>query len=98
MTQTELSTEYYLCNPSVILRDEDEDGGLLFNPDTNQVKLINSTGLFIWKQCGIRSDLPSLVAALSQAFTDALDKDVIKDVRSFIDVMMKSGFIGIVER
>lgn len=28
----------YIINPDVGLREEDEDGGLLFNPDTNQVK------------------------------------------------------------
>jgi len=37
----------YLCNPDVVLREEDEDGGLLFNPDTNQIRVLNHTGLFI---------------------------------------------------
>ena len=41
----------YLCNPDVVLREEDEDGGLLFNPDTNQIRVLNHTGLFIWKLC-----------------------------------------------
>ncbi len=43
---------HYLCNPDVVLREEDKSGALLFNPDTNQVKVINNTGLFIWNQFG----------------------------------------------
>ena len=38
MTDNTNSTFIYLCNPDVVLREEDEDGGLLFNPDTSQVK------------------------------------------------------------
>ena len=45
---------HYHCNPDVVLREEDESGALLFNPDTNQVKVVNATGLFIWKQFGSR--------------------------------------------
>jgi hypothetical protein len=41
-------------NPDVVLREEDPDGALLFNPDTNQIRVINTTGLFIWKPCRTR--------------------------------------------
>ncbi len=50
MENASIQKPIYLVNPDVVLREEDEDGGLLFNPDTNQVKVVNSTGLFIWKQ------------------------------------------------
>jgi hypothetical protein len=33
------------------MREEDPDGGLLFNPDTNSMRVINNTGLFVWKLC-----------------------------------------------
>jgi len=40
----------YSQNPDVVLREE-PDGALLFNPDTNQIRVINTTGLFIWRAC-----------------------------------------------
>ena len=46
-------------NPDVVLREEDQDGALLFNPDTNQIRVINPTGLFIWKHCDGKKDLPA---------------------------------------
>jgi hypothetical protein len=44
MQTTPALSIFYLRNPDVVLREEDPDGGLLFNPDTNQVKVI--TGNF----------------------------------------------------
>ena len=37
----------YAVNPAVSLREE-LDGALLYNPDTDEVLLINGTGRLIW--------------------------------------------------
>jgi hypothetical protein len=87
----------YLCNPDVVLREEDEDGGLLFNPDTNQVKVINSTGLFIWKQFGSAQEVPAVIAAIQAEFEDVPQEAVAADVQTFLDEMLQTGFIGVVE-
>jgi hypothetical protein len=96
MTQTDILAGSYLCNPDVVLREEDEDGGLLFNPDTNQVKLVNTTGLFIWKQCTSGSDAVTIAAALTEAFDEAPADSVAADVKEFLEIMMQTGFIGTV--
>jgi hypothetical protein len=82
-------------NPDVILREEDPDGALLFNPDTNQIRVINATGLFIWKQCDGRKDLPAIVVALKSAFDGVPETEVEGEVRAFIDDMRANGFLGI---
>ncbi len=87
----------YIRNPDVALREEDEDGGLLFNPDTNQVKSVNTTGLFIWQQCdGSRAE-GDIVRALQSAFDEVPEDQVAQDVREFIADMVDSGFLGTVE-
>jgi len=87
----------YIINPDVGLREEDEDGGLLFNPDTNQVKVINTTGLFIWKLCDGKQNLNEIIAALKDTFEDAPADQITEDVNEFIEGMVKTGFIGTVE-
>ena len=87
----------YQCNPDVVLREEDEDGGLLFNPDTNQIKVVNSTGLLIWKLCDGRSTLHIIQEKILEAFETAPEDDVAVDIQQFIEQMLRSGFIGIVE-
>ncbi|MFQ5436737.1 MAG: PqqD family peptide modification chaperone [Anaerolineae bacterium] len=86
----------YITNPDVVLREEDEDGGLLFNPDTNHVKVLNTTGLFIWKQCDVACILTEIAAAVQAAFEDAPADQVAEDVHEFVEGMVATGFIGTV--
>lgn len=87
----------YLKNPDVVLREEDSDGGLLFNPDTNQIKVINSTGLFIWGKCDGSRDLTVIVKELKESFDGVPEDQANNQVKKFLDEMTASGFIGILE-
>jgi len=89
----------YARNPDVVLREEDADGGLLFNPDTRQVKVLNTPGLFIWKQCDGTHDLDEIAKAVQRSFDlDAPPvEQIVQDVREFVDGMVASGFIGTME-
>ena len=78
----------------MILREEDPDGALLFNPDTNQIRVINTTGLFIWKHCDGKRDLPAIVSALKKAFASVPEAEVEGQVKAFVDDMRTNGFLG----
>lgn len=94
MGEAKLNVIKYLCNPDVVLREEDEDGGLLFNPDTNQAKVINSTGLFIWKQFSKPHMFEDMIVALQTNFKEAPTEIIQTDLKEFLDEMIQSGFIG----
>ena len=97
MTEISPDENQYLCNPDVVLREEDEDGGLLFNPDTNQIKVVNSTGLFIWKQFASVNQTEPVTEALLANFEEVPAEEVRDDVKEFLDGMLENGFIGIVQ-
>jgi hypothetical protein len=82
-------------NPDVVLREEDPDGALLFNPDTNQIRVINTTGLFVWKRCNGKKDLPAIVADLKKSFAKVPAKEVDGQVKAFVDDMQANGFLNI---
>ena len=84
-------------NPDVVLREEDPDGALLFNPDTNQIRVINTTGLFIWKHCDGKKDMPAIVSALKKTFDGVPEAEVDGQVKAFVDDMQANGFLGIPE-
>jgi hypothetical protein len=91
-------TTRFLRNPDVVLREEDpEEGALLFNPDTNQVKVINVTGLFIWQKCDKARAIDEIVAEVQKEFAEVPAEQVVQDVKDFMDDMVTSGFIGTVE-
>jgi hypothetical protein len=85
----------FIRNPDVILREEDPDGALLFNPDTNQIRVINTTGLFIWRHCDGKKDQPAIVSALKKAFDGVPEKEVEGEVKAFVDDMKANGFLGV---
>jgi len=88
---------YYHCNPDVVLREEDESGALLFNPDTNQVKVINVTGLFIWKQFRSKNNAKTVHKAILETYEDVPEGQVTQDLDEFINELLTTGFIGKIE-
>jgi len=90
-----LSKNSLIRNPDVVLREEDPDGALLFNPDTNQIRVINTTGLFIWKHCDGKKDMPAIVTALKKTFDAVPDAEVDNQVKAFVDDMKANGFLGV---
>lgn len=86
--------QQYQCNPDVTLREEDEEGGLLFNPDTNQVKIVNATGLFIWKQFSSPNIKESVETAVLTHFEEVSPDVVHTDLEEFLAGMIQTGFIG----
>jgi hypothetical protein len=85
----------YVQNPDVNLREEDEDGALLFNPDTDRVQLLNSTGLYIWKLCARGRTQSEIAAAFLQDFDEVPAAAVAADVEEFVTGMLDSGFLGV---
>ncbi len=87
----------YLRNPDVALRDEDDDGALLFNPDTNQVLVLNPTALCVWNHCDGSSDLPSLIGAVKDRFAEVPEETVCRDIERFIEDMAAGGYLCLAE-
>jgi len=83
-------------NPDVVLREEDPDGALLFNPDTNHVRVLNATGTHIWHCCDGTSTITQVAASIRQAFDDVPSDEVQGQVHEFVQEMVASGFLGIV--
>jgi hypothetical protein len=88
---------YYIRNPDVVLREEDEDGALLFNPDTNQVKVINATALFIWNHCDGKNSFLSIIEDIQTEFDQVPADQVNQDVSDLIEDLIQSSFIGTTE-
>jgi hypothetical protein len=80
------------------LREEDEDGALLFNPDTDQIKLLNQTGYYIWKKCKKECRIDQIIEAFKKDFDEVPVDQVKNDVEEFIKQMLESGFMGILDK
>ena len=96
MEETSITLVRYTRNPDIVLREEDPDGALLFNPDTNQIRVLNNTGLFVWKLCDGSLDLSGFVTAMQESFDQVPEDQVTAQVTEYVDDMVAAGFIGTV--
>lgn len=77
--------KHYAVNPVVSLREESE-GALLYNPDSDEVVLINETGRLIWDAIA-RPQTTAEIAAFIEAKTcDA--ENVPADVEAFLQSLL----------
>ena len=83
----------YLRNPDIALREEDESGSLLFNPDTGEVLVINDTGRFVWELCAEGVTMDYIIHEFTECY-EGLPENLTEDVDSYLSMMTKGGFIG----
>lgn len=87
------NNKIYVQNSDIALREEDESGSLLFNPDTGEVLVINDTGRFIWDLCEESITIHAIVVEFNEAYDD-LPENLLEDVEAYITTMTKGGFIA----
>lgn len=84
----------YIVNPDVSCREE-VDGALLYNPDTDRVLVVNTTGLLIWQVLEQPHTLEEVVAILLERCDNVPQDQVHRDVGDFIARLQERGFIGV---
>lgn len=97
MGDLENTKAFYIQNPDVGLREEGEAGALLFNPDTRQVKVLNATGLFLWKMCDGQTSVTNMIDNMQNEFEGATAEELSQDVLDFIATLEDAGFVGLVQ-
>ena len=85
----------YIVNPDVSCREEGPDGALLFNPDTDQVVVVNTTGLLIWQALSEPRTEREIVRFIEERCQGVPTDEVTQDVREFVAELTDKGFVGI---
>jgi hypothetical protein len=85
----------YIVNPDVSCREEGPDGALLFNPDTDEILVINVTGLLIWEALAEPRTMAEVVDAIRRQCNNVPEGEVEADVAEFIETMVNRAFVGI---
>lgn len=84
-----------IANPDVIFKDEGEDGALLFNPKTSEVKIVNATGALIFKQLDGKCTVAEIASNLEGIYEKTEGEDIEGHVEEFIDMLIEKGLAGI---
>ena len=92
-----MSEARYLADPDVSFRQEDNDGGLLYNAETDTLEVINPVAVEIWKFLAAPHTQAEVIDHLLHACEGVPHDQVGADVTGFLDDMIQKGFIGVVE-
>ena len=70
-------------------------GGCSLTPIQIRFRVLNHTGLFIWKLCDGNHGLANVLDALREGYEGIPEEQVDHQVKDFMDEMVANGFIGL---
>ena len=86
-----------MTNPNLVLRVEDDDCGLLFDPDAGTVKVLNRSAVEIWKLLDGQRSLGELIVALGDVF-DEMGPEAESQVLQTVDSLLQVGAVALSEQ
>ena len=86
-----------VTNPNLVLRVEDDDCGLLFDPDAGTVKVLNRSAVEIWKLLDGQRSLGELIIALGDVF-DEMGPEAESQVLQTVDSLLQVGAVALSEQ
>ncbi len=88
-----MSETVFVQNPEVVLHEEDEDGALVFNPDNDNIRVLNQTGHFIWNHCDGKHSVNQIVDAIRNEFSETPAEQLPEHVQEFLKDLLQAGFL-----
>jgi len=82
-----------IANPLVVLREEFDDGAILFDPETGNTFGVNPIGVLVWKHLDGRHSLDD-IAEIVRVKAEAVPSDVISHIGNFVQAAIDLGLAG----
>ncbi len=86
-------TSLLFQNPVVVLREEFDEWGVLYNPDTAAAVGINPIGIAIWKMVDGQSTTSQIVQKVLDSY-DQAPETAAQEVAEYIEKLVADGFLG----
>ena len=80
-------------NPMIVFRKENDENGILFDPDSGEIYELNNTGIIIWEALEQGADQSAIVQKLRELCGDSCPAFLADDVADFLKNMCELGFL-----
>ena len=84
-------------NPNLVLRIEDDDCALLFDPDQGSVQMLNCTAVEVWQQLDGERSLHEVIETLKNLY-DGIDDVAVQQILSLVKNLVDLGAVGVWEK
>jgi len=85
---------FYKASSHVSTRTIGSEGAVLYHPDTNQERLLNDTGLFIWQRLDGSYSLQDIADDMMEEFADASPEAILKDLCDFLADLSQQDYVS----
>jgi hypothetical protein len=96
LLKIDLSTRLAI-NPNLVLRVEDDDCALLFDPDNGTVQMLNSTAVDVWQQLDGKRSLKEVVSRLDELY-EGIDEAAVGQILALVENLSELGAVGVWEQ
>ena len=83
----------WYIGPNIVLREEADDWGILFDPDTGNSVVLNPVAISMFKAMRKTQDIDGVAAAIRAEYTD-IPESLKEDITTFVNSLAENGFIG----
>jgi hypothetical protein len=79
--------------PDIVLREEADGWGLLFDLETSVAMGLNSTGVFIWKYLDGKRNIRAIIQSVKASFS-CIPESLDKQIADFIESLKEKQFVS----
>jgi len=80
-------------NPSIVVREELEGWGVLFDPSNGETFGLNAVSVFIWKGLEAGKEKPTIMRELADACGGSLPAEAGTDFDEFVESLAAKGYV-----
>ncbi len=81
-------------NPLVVMTEQFDGTGLVFNPESNWAMSLNPTGVFLWKKLKAGASETELIAAVIEHYAGIDQAQATADVRAFLEKLRQRALLN----
>ena len=96
LLKIDLSTRLAV-NPNLVLRVEDDNCGLLFDPDSGTVQMLNDTAIEIWQRLDGKKTLREILDSLQQVYEE-ITPEADQQALRLVNQLAALGAVGVWEK
>jgi hypothetical protein len=81
-------------NPFVVMAEQFDGTGLVFNPESNGAVALNKTGVYLWNRLKDGASEAEMVSGLLEKYEGVTEEKASADVKSFLEKLRSRSLLS----
>ena len=81
-------------NPFVVMAEQFDGTGLVFNPESNGAVSLNKTGVYLWNRLKDGASEAEMISGLLEKYEGVTEEKASADVKAFLDELRRRSLMS----